>query len=72
MFTRQERRHTHKITPIIKKCVDISKLYYPGENVTQDEQLVGFRGRCHFKQYILSKPAKYRIKIWTLCDSAVL
>lgn len=39
------------------------------ENVTVDEQLVAFRGRCPFKQYIPSKPAKYGIKIWTLCDS---
>ena len=30
---------------------------------------MGFRGRP-FKQYIPSKPAKYGIKIWTLCDSA--
>lgn len=46
-----------------------TKLYYPAKNVTVDEQLVAFRGRCPFKQYIPSKPAKYGIKIWTLCDS---
>ncbi|KAM3924560.1 piggyBac transposable element-derived protein 4-like [Leptodactylus fuscus] len=40
-----------------------------GENVTVDKQLVAFRGRCPFRQYIPSKPAKYGIKIWTLCDS---
>jgi hypothetical protein len=34
-----------------------------------EEQLVAFRGRCPFKQYIPSKRAKYGIKIWTLCDS---
>jgi hypothetical protein len=33
------------------------------------EQLVAFRGRCPFKQYIPSKRAKYGIKIWTICDS---
>ena len=37
--------------------------------MTVDEQLVCFRGRCPFKQYIPSKPAKYGIKIWTICAS---
>ena len=42
----------------------------PGENVTVDEQLVGFQGRCPFRQYMPSKPAKYGIKFWMLCDSS--
>jgi hypothetical protein len=29
-----------------------------------------FRGRCPFRQYIPSKLAKYRIKIWAACDDA--
>jgi Transposase IS4 len=35
-----------------------------------DEQLVGFRGHCPFRQYIKSKPARYGLKLWALCDSA--
>ena len=35
--------------------------------MTIDEQLVTFRGRCPFRQYIPSKPG---IKIWAICDSA--
>lgn len=27
-----------------------------------------FKGRCRFRQYMLSKPAKYGIKIWVTCD----
>ena len=30
---------------------------------------MAFRGRCGFRQYIPSKPAKYGIKIWWCCDS---
>ncbi|XP_047106979.1 piggyBac transposable element-derived protein 4-like [Schistocerca piceifrons] len=71
--TREERRRTDKlaaIRSIWEKWVEVlPKLYNPGENVTVDEQLVAFRGRCPFKQYIPSKPAKYGIKIWTMCDS---
>lgn len=36
---------------------------------TIDEQLVPFRGKCCFRQYIPSKPAKYGLKIQTLCDA---
>ena len=34
-----------------------------------DEMLTPFRGKCPFRQYIPSKPARYGIKIWWLCDS---
>ena len=43
--------------------------FIPSKCVTIDEQLVPFRGRCKFKQYMPSKPAKYGIKIFWLCDS---
>ena len=44
--------------------------FVPGPNVTVDKQLLAFCGRCPFCQYIPSKPRKYGIKIWTICDSA--
>ena len=43
--------------------------FAPGPNLTVDEQLVTFRGRCPFREYMLSKPRKYGIKIWAICDS---
>lgn len=52
------------------KWVEIlPKLFNPGENVTIDEKLVGFRGKCPFRQYMPNKPAKYGITFWVLCDS---
>ncbi|XP_071235666.1 piggyBac transposable element-derived protein 4-like [Salvelinus alpinus] len=33
-------------------------------------KLMPFRGRCPFRQYISSKPAKSVIKIWAACDAA--
>ncbi|XP_069823913.1 piggyBac transposable element-derived protein 4-like [Dendropsophus ebraccatus] len=72
--TRALRFETDKLAPIsyiwnifIKNC---TKLYNPSANVTVDEQLVPFRGRCKFIQYMPSKPAKYGIKIFWMCDSA--
>lgn len=43
--------------------------YNCNENVTVDEQLVAFRGRCSFRQYMPSKPAKYGLKFWVLVDT---
>jgi len=37
--------------------------------LTVDEQLLAFRGRCSFKQYIPSKPAKYGLKMFALVDA---
>ena len=43
--------------------------FIPSECVANDEQLVPFRTRSKFKQYMPSKPTKYGIKIFLLCDS---
>lgn len=40
-----------------------------GANVTIDEMLESFRGRCSFRQYMPSKSNKYGIKIQALVDS---
>ena len=37
--------------------------------VTIDEQLFPYRGRTRFTRYIPSKPAKYGIKLFWICDS---
>ncbi|KAK7140748.1 hypothetical protein R3I94_013126 [Phoxinus phoxinus] len=44
-------------------------MYNPGPNVTVDDFLVPFRGRCPFRQLKPSKPTKYGIKIWAVRDS---
>lgn len=45
-------------------------LFNPGDDICVDEQLVPFRGRCKFRQYMPSKPAKYGLKIWVTADVA--
>ncbi|KAL2095507.1 hypothetical protein ACEWY4_010226 [Coilia grayii] len=47
------------------------RLFIPSDCVTIDEQLVPYRGRCRFLQYMPSKPAKYGIKIFWMCDARV-
>lgn len=71
--TREERIKTDRLAPIrdvfesfVQHC---QNAYTPSEYLTLDEELVAFRGRCGFRQYIPSKPAKYGIKIYALVDA---
>ena len=47
----------------------LPKFYIPRTDLSVDEQLVPFRGRVGFRQYIPSKPAQYGMKIWWCCDA---
>jgi hypothetical protein len=71
--TRNSRRENDKLTPfheIWSKFITRCKAnFIPGSDVTVDEQLVTFRGRCPFKMYIPSKPGRYGVKIWILADT---
>ena len=71
--SRRMNRTPDRLQPI-KDCFEswntfLRDAYIPGECMTVDEQLVTFRGRCPFRQYIKSKPGRYGIKIWAICDS---
>ncbi|KAL3970568.1 tumor necrosis factor alpha-induced protein 2 [Sarotherodon galilaeus] len=68
----EEGCHYDKLAPIRvvwDECARLPRMYRPGPEVTVDERLVPFRGRCPFRQYMPSKPARYGIKIWVLCDA---
>lgn len=72
--TREERKKTDRAAAIsfifnkfIKNC---NELYSPGTNVTIDEMLVPFRGKCGFRTYMPKKPKKYGVKIMCLTDSS--
>ncbi|XP_038576656.1 piggyBac transposable element-derived protein 4-like [Micropterus salmoides] len=71
--TRTARRARDKLAAIRdvwdKWVCLLQQMYNPGADVTVDERLVPFRGRCAFKQYMPNKPGKYGIKIWTACDA---
>ena len=51
--------------------VNCRQRFIPSDCVTVDEQLVSFRGRCKFLQYIPNKPAKYGLKIFWVCDARI-
>lgn len=71
--TRASRAQTDKLAAFryvwemfIGNCQNVMT---PNAYLTIDEQLLSFRGRCSFVQYMPKKPAKYGIKIFWLCDS---
>lgn len=68
--TRRKNDRAALISEIFESFIANSqKLYCPKENVTADEMLIPFRGRCQFRQYMPNKPGKYGIKVFCLTDS---
>ncbi|KAK3886616.1 hypothetical protein Pcinc_009263 [Petrolisthes cinctipes] len=71
--TREERMSRDRLAPFrniwekfIKNC---KEGYIPGSDITVDEQMLGFRGRCPFRYYMSKKPQKYGLKIIIACDA---
>ena len=59
-----------KILPILNYLKPkFAECFRPGQHVSVDEAMIGFKGRCILKQYLPSKPTKWGIKVWELCDS---
>lgn len=70
VLNRRQQTAQDKFAPIRELFEKWSSLladfYNPSDCVTVDEQLLAFRGRCKFRQYMPAKPAKYGIKFWVL------
>ena len=59
-----------KIEPFINRLIEkFQQAFYPDKNVSVDEMVIGYKGRWKYKQYNASKPSKYHIKTFGLCDS---
>ena len=54
-------------TRFIGNC---NRYYNPSQNLTIDEQLLGFRGNARFRVYMKTKPARYGLKIFIMNDSS--
>lgn len=71
--TRAQRKEYDKaapITEIFEKFIENSQsVYCVSSEMTVDEMLVPFRGRCGFRVYLPNKPKKYGIKVICLTDS---
>ena len=47
-----EERHGHKIQPIVEAmCISFQQYFVPYQDVSGDESMIGYKGRCSCKQY---------------------
>ena len=60
-----------KIRPLLDLVENTYTLYYtPGKELSIDESMKKFKGRCFAKQYMPNKPsAKWGLKVFSMCDS---
>lgn len=59
-----------KIEPFLNSLVaNFQAAFYPFENLSIDEMVIGYKGTWKSKQYNASKPKKYHIKTFGLCDA---
>ena len=70
---RENRSADDRLAPIRElweKFIAHCEYYYnPSDELTVNEQLLSYRGRCKFRMYMKSKPDKYGLKIITLNDA---
>jgi hypothetical protein len=70
--TRSERIGNDKfcmISEIWDRVISNGRCYFsPSPQLTVDEQLLPSKTRCPYTQYIPTKPDKFGIKFWVLCD----
>ena len=45
------------------------QFYIPRKCLSIDEAMIAYKGRVRFKQYVPSKPTRWGIKVFELCDS---
>lgn len=58
-----------KVRPLLSLLLDrFQSVYIPSQQIAIDKELVLFKGRLSFKQYIPNKRSRFGIKIYALCD----
>ena len=60
---------SYKLCPVIEYLVNKFKsVYTPDKKVSTDEELLLWKGRLGFKQYIPNKRSRFGIKMFSLCE----
>ena len=60
----------YKIRPLIQFCQqNFPRVLVPGRKMSIDEGMIRYKGRVFFRQYMLKKPIKWGIKVWTIADA---
>ena len=60
----------YKVRDVVQCITEQWQVHYqPARDLSVDESLIPFKGRTAMKQYIPSKPHKWGLKRWRLCES---
>ena len=60
----------YKIRKFVDRIVgNFRKAYNPATHLSVDEQMIGFKGRLSFKQYMPAKPTKWGVKAFVIAES---
>ena len=60
----------HQIKDFVEKInKNFKQLYKPSENLSLDEGMIPYRGKCEYKVYIKGKPKPEGIKEYVVADS---
>ena len=66
-----DRDRLYKVRPLVDLLVSKFKIAYtPEKNISIDEELLLWKGRLVFKQYIPLKRARFGIKMFSLCETS--
>lgn len=65
--TIDENDKLSKIRPVLEKILkNCKQVFSPGQNLSVDEAMIGWKSRLSFRQYISNKSHKYGIKLYEL------
>ena len=65
------RDKLYKVWGVVEFLVDQFKnIYMPTQHISIDEELLLWKGRLSFKQYIPSKRSRYGVKLFSLCEDS--
>ena len=60
-----------KVEPFVESLIkEFQAAFYPFQCISIDEMCIGWKGRFMYKMYNPSKPSKYHMKTFGLCNSA--
>ncbi|GFR57726.1 PiggyBac transposable element-derived protein 4 [Elysia marginata] len=65
-----EAESVQKIAPFMNSLLkNFQAAFYPWQNLSLDEMVIGWKGRFKYRQFNAAKPKKFHIKMFGLCNS---
>ena len=66
-----DKDDTNKLWRVSTMCeifkTNIQRFNYFSSNLSIDESMIKFKGRCRLRQFMKNKPIRFGMKLWSLC-----